>query len=218
MVCMAMLIPICFSCKKENTSELNFEFHASQIVYYPEKHISITFNIEPAGDNGPFSLKWFEPDTLKEVGPYSIDISDDLILDFEILDAKHTSARFTYEIKIGTIDSLQYDYRNRYIGKYSCNAANSYNGSTEYYPDTLTVVKNDVFNMINILTRNDLLYNYEGNNMTYLNSNGYYSYPSGLYYGYHSGASFTHDSIHYSVSGPLGYYYTIVYEGIRINN
>jgi hypothetical protein len=214
-----VIIPISlnYSCEKENNSEIGFKFHAIEIVYYPEKQISITFIIIPEGDNSPFILKWYEPDSLKKEGPYTIDISSDYILDFEVRDAHNISKRFKYEIKIDTIDYVKYDYRNQYIGKYSCNVTYTYADAINYFLDTITVVKNNSFNNINILTRNDIINNWEGNQMTYLNTHGYYSYPEGDFYGYHSGVSFKNDSIYYTASGPLGFYYTNVYKGIRIN-
>jgi hypothetical protein len=218
-LCIAILILISFSCKKEEDDDLkiNFKFYTNEIIYYPDKHISVTFDIFPEGNNAPYKLKWFVPDSLKEEGPYAIKITGNIILDFEIIDVKNTSKRFTYEIKTDTLDSLKYDYRNNYIGKYSCNVNSSYNGSTNRYKDTITVVKNGSFSILNIQTKSDILNHYEGNKMTYLNSSGYYNYPAGEFYGYHSGASFSNDSIHYTVSGPLGFYYTNIYEGIRIN-
>ena len=180
--------------------------------------ILILFNLSCEKDNkGLYTFNWFNPDSLKEEGPYTINLSSNLMLDFEIFSNKSTTQRFQYEIIADTIDSLRYDYRNNYIGTYSCNVTSSYEGSTDYYQDTLTVVKNNSFNMLNILTKNDIINNNEGNKMTYLNSNGYYSYPTGDFYGYHSGVSFSNDSIHYSASGPLGFYYTNIYEGVRIN-
>jgi hypothetical protein len=217
LLCIAILILLNFSCEKDHNPRLDFEFQTIEVYYYPDKHISMTFNIIPKSDKGPFLLKWFNPDSLKEEGPYTINLSDNLMLDFEILDAQNISQRFTYEIETDTIDSLKYDYRNNYIGTYSCDVTSSYEGSTKYYQDTLIVIKNNAFNMLNILTRFDIINNYEGNKMTYLNSNGYVSYPTGEFYGYHSGVSFSNDSIHYSVSGPLGFYYTNTYEGIRLN-
>jgi len=212
-----ILISLNYSCEKNTNSKLDFGFHATKIVYYPEKRISLTFNIVPEGYNSPFTLKWYDPDSLQEEGPYTIYMTKDLLLDFEILDAINTSKRFTYEIKIDTIDSLKYDYRNQYIGEYSCNVTYSFADEIKYYLDTITVAKSNSFNNVTILTKNDIINNYEGNQMTYLNTHGYYSYPEGNFYGYHSGVAFTNDSIHYTASGPLGFYYTNVYEGIRIN-
>ena len=70
--------------------------------------------------------------------------------------------------------------------------------------------------MLNILTTNDIKNSYEGNKMIYLNSNGSNNSTTGVFFGYHSGVSFEEDSIHYSASGPLGFYYTNTYEGIKI--
>jgi hypothetical protein len=213
----AILFLFSFSCEKENSSKISFEFNAIDIIYYPEKHISMTFKIIPEGDNGPFTLKWYEPDSLNGEGPYAIEINDDLKLDFEIQNAINTLKRFTYEIKVDTIDSLKYDYRNGYIGSYVCNVTYSSNGYNQYFIDTLTVEKNNSFSMLNILNTKYIKYNHEGNEMTYSNSNGNYGYPTGNFYSYHSGALFTKDSIYYFVSGLLGSRQSIDYHGIKIN-
>jgi len=146
-----------------------------------------------------------------------VNISSNLMLDFEILDVNEHSQRFTYEIKTDTIDSIKYDYRHKYIGKYLCKRTYSFNGSTKQYQDTLVVVKNSSFNMLNILNDSDIKNNYSGNRMTYMNSNGYNTSPSGVFYGYHSAVTFANDSIHYGVQGSLGNYESNSYEGIRIN-
>jgi hypothetical protein len=211
----AIVVLLIFSCQKEKSSELKFEFQAMDIIYYPDKTISMTFKIIPGGNNGPFIIKWFEPAHFQGEGPISVNMNSDLKLDFEIQDAENASKRFAYEIKVDDIDSLNYDYRNRYIGEYSCNVTSSNNGSKETYIDTLRIVKNDIFKFLNILTRNDIIQNYEGSLMIY-NSNYDLNNPSNNFFGYHSAARFSNDSIHYAVSGPMGNYYTNVYEGIRI--
>jgi len=213
--CISILILLSCSCHHEE--ELGFEFMATDIIYYPDKHISMTFDIIPVGNKGPCVLKWYDPDSLSENGPFTIGFTKDLLLDFEIQDGDVLSDRFTYEIKIDTIDSLKYDYRNDYAGIYFCNVEYSYQDSVRYYTDTLTVRKNISFNDVNILTRHDLEKNYDGNRMTYLNTNGFYNSPTGSFYGYHSYALFSNDSIYYTASGPLGFYYTNYYEGIRIS-
>lgn len=194
---------------QENNPKIDFVFNTNEIIYYPDNRISLTFDIKPNDDLETYSINWYNPDTLIGAGPIKISLTSNLILDFEISDNKNTVKRFQYEIKIDTIDSVKYDYRNNYIGTYYCNVTYYNDGSTEYYQDTLTVVKNNSFNMLNILTKNDIINNYEGNKMTYLN-------PTGDFFGYHSGVSFSNDSILYSVSGPLGSYYTNTYEGIKI--
>jgi len=205
----AILIFISFSCENEKDSKISYECRFIDIACFPEKKISLTFRIVPQGNHSPFVFIWYEPSYFQGEGPFSIETDKNFILDFEIQDAGNASQRFIYEIRTDTIDSLKYDYRNRYIGKYSCTETSSYNGSTEYYTDTLTVEKSVEFNMVNILTVHDINNNYEGSKMSYLQSNSFY--------GYHSAVSFANDSIHYAVSGPLGFYYTNVYEGIRIN-
>jgi hypothetical protein len=213
-----ILILINFSCEKENIIKLDFEFQTTEIIYYPDKHILMTFNILPKGGKEPYTFKWVNPDSLKQEGPFAINISGNQILDFEILDVNNHSQRFTYEINADTIDSNKYDYRNKYIGKYRCKVTySSTDGSTKQYQDTLSVIKNSSFNMLNILTKSDMKNNYSGNKMTYLNSNGYYNSPTGAFYGYHSGVSFANDSIYYSVQGPLADYYSFDFDGILIN-
>lgn len=216
-VCLAILILFCFSCKEEIISELDFEFQPIEIVYYPEKHISINFNIEPIGGNEPYNLNWFEPDYQNEEGPYSITIDDDILLDFEIVDAVNTSKRFTYEIKTDSIDSLIYDYRNRFVGSYACNVTSSYSGSVDYFLDTLVVEKNNSYKGINILIENKIANNYTVMEMSDPNIKEYNCYSAVSFYGYHSGVSFSNDSIFYTLSGPLGHYNTNVYKGAIIS-
>lgn len=213
-----ILLFIGYACEKEKNRMTEFEFQTMDITYYPEKQITMIFDIVPKGDLENYTVKWFNPDTLEDRGPYKIKFSTDIILDYEVLENGNTVQRFQYEIQPDTIDSLKYDYRNNYIGIYRCNVKYSFEDSTSYFQDTLTVVKNNTFSMLNILTPHDILNNYEGNKMTYLNSNGYNNYPTGDFYGYHAGVSFSNDSIHYSASGPLGFYYTNSYEGVKINN
>ncbi len=212
-----ILLLIGYSCEKEKSQMEEFEFQTIDLTYYPEKQITMIFDIVPKEDLENYTVKWFNPDSLEERGPYKIKFSNDIILDYEVSVNSNTVKRFQYKIKTDTIDSLKYDYRNNYIGTYGCNVIYSFEDSTRYYQDTLTVVKNNTFSMLNILTPHDILNNYEGNKMTYLNSNGYDNYPTGDFYGYHSGVSFSNDSIHYSASGPLGFYYTNSYEGVKIN-
>ena len=182
-----ILFLLSFSCKKEKDSIIDFKFNASKIAYYPNKHISVTFEIVPEVNYAPYKLKWFVPDSFKEIGPYVIKLTSDVILDFEIIDSKNVSKRCTYEIKADMIDSIKYDYRNDYIGKYNCNVTYSYNGSINQYKDTLTIFKNTEFDMLNIIDKTYTSQgNFEGNLMTYLNSHGYFGYPANSFFGYHS--------------------------------
>ena len=215
-LCLSILVLTCYSCEKQKTATIDFVYNASEIIYYPDKHISIIFDVKPKYDIGDYTIKWYSPDTLVGEGPFKITITNNLVLDFEISDDNNNVKRFQYEVKIDAIDSVNYDYRNDYIGAYFCKVTYSYNGAIEYYQDTLTVVKNNTFYMLNILTTNDIRNSYEGNKMIYLNSNGSYNSQTGVFFGYHSGVLFEEDSIHYSVSGPLGFYYTNTYEGIKI--
>ena len=213
---LAIIILIGYSCDKENSlPNIDFEFHANEIIYYPDKHISITFDIIPNDEIGSYTINWFNPDTLSGDGPFEINITNDISLDFNIADNNNRVQRFEYEIRTDTIDSVMYDYRNNYIGTYICNVTYD-DGTTIYNHDTLTVVKNNAFNMLDILTKKDIERNWEGNKMTYLNSGGYYTSPTGSFYGYHSEVLFSNDSIHYTKSGPLGAYYTNVYDGIKM--
>lgn len=213
--CLTLFVLLWYSCRKENDPAIDFEFNASEMIYYPEKHISVVFDIKPKYDIGDYTIKWFSPDTLTGMGPFKIMITSNLILDFEVSDTKSRVKRFQYELNADAVDSVQNDYRNHYIGSYFCKVTHTHDGKIEYYQDTLTVVKNEAFAIVNILTKNDVENGYEGNKMNYLNSNGHYNSPTGSFFGYHSGVSFADDSIHYSASGALGNYYTNTYEGIK---
>jgi len=202
----SILIFVGYSCEKEKNIITEFDFQLIELTYYPEKQITMIFDILPKGNIENYTLEWFNPDSLEERGPYTITFSNDIILDYEVSENDNTIQRFQHKIMTDTIDSLKYDYRKNYIGTYNCNVKYTYEDSTSYYKDTLTVEKSNTFKMLNI----------EGNAMTYLNSNGYYNYQTGNFYGYHSSVLFSNDSIHYITHGSLGNYYTISYEGVKI--
>lgn len=213
----SILLLIGFACNKDNGPSLGFELRASKIIYYPNRQIATTFDIVPIADAGHYTIKWYNPDSLEGTRPFTLNISKNVILDFEIIESENAVQRFQHEIKVDAIDSLKFDYRNDYFGTYSCNAIYTYGDSTIYFQDTLTVVKSNSFRMLNILTRYEQLNNYEGALMIYFNSNGKYGYPTGDFFGYHAMCSFSNDSIDFVVRGPLGYYYKIIYKGSRIS-
>lgn len=198
--CIIVLLLSIMACEKE--TELSFDFQVIEIVCFPNDIIYMTFKIIPEGGKEPYQIKWNEPSNFQGEGPFSVKINSDLSLNFMIQDSENISKRLSYEIKKDTIDSLKYDYRNRYIGTYSCDVVYSYIDSFRYYNDNLTVSKTDGF-------RNILITNNENDwGMNYLDSN--------QFYGYHRGVTFSNDSIYFSESGPLGFYYTNTYKGIRI--
>lgn len=209
----ALLILLNISCKPEDQSGIDYEFQTIETLFFPKKDISLVFNIVPKGNNEPLKIKWINPDSLKVIGPYSVVLNSNLLLDFEISDAQNFSKRFTHEL-MNINDSLKYDYRNNCIGTYVCSVNYSFDGTTKIYKDTLTVIKNNDFKMLNILTIDDILKNFAGNKMTYLNRSNRNSIIK--FYGYHSGVSFSNDSIHYSANGQLGNYYARVYNGVKI--
>ncbi len=196
---LVVLLIIGFSCRKEKNPELGFDFSTQQIVCYPKNNTFITFSIKPKGTNSPFTVKWNEPSGYLGEGPFKLALAANFVLDFDIIDAENSSQKFTYPITKDTIDSLKYDYRNQYTGNYNCHVTFSYNGTVVNSVDTITVAKNNDFAMLNV-SYSQMIYN-----------------QSDGFYGYHSAASFRNDSIYYYQSGPLGYYYTYVYKGIKIN-
>ncbi|MBK7212260.1 MAG: hypothetical protein IPH88_02950 [Bacteroidales bacterium] len=186
------------SCEKEESSEIKYGLQFSDISYFPGKDIALTFTVVPNVDRSPFSIKWYEPSALTGLGPFTMNISSDLSLDFELTDAGNKTERFTYKVLADTIDSLKYDYRNRYIGQYNCDVTYSYQGEYQYFKDTLTVTKSEEFGVLRI-NNAGMIYN-----------------EPGSFYAYHAGASFRNDSIFYSTSGPLGAYYTYTYIGAKM--
>ncbi len=198
LILISLLLFIGFSCEKEKEPDLTFDLQVTDIACYPGNNISITFNVNPKGNYSPFGIKWYKPADFQGTGPFSVTTKTDFELDFEITDSKNNSSRYTYTIRTDTIDSLKYDYRNQYTGNYSCDGTYSYNGNEEYFHDTLIVTKNDNFKVVTI-SNFQMIYNGSAN-----------------FFGYHSFARFVNDSIYFSESGPLGYYYTNYYRGIRI--
>lgn len=193
---------LCFSCNKEDDSKINFTFKANEIIYYPD-YILLTFLIQPEGNNSPYKLEWVYPDSLKEEGPYTIKITSDIILNFKVIDSKkNISKGFIYKINTDTIDSIKYDWRNRYIGTYCCNVIKN---GTDHYLDTLIVYKNVEFTKFNVQTKSDRLRNFAG---------AYFSYiGNGNFYAYHSGFSVSNDSIYYVIQGSS---WLFKYEGKKI--
>jgi hypothetical protein len=197
-----ILLLTSYACRKEESPEISNKIQIHDIIYYPEKNIFMEFSIIPEGSFKPLSVLWHQPSGLHGTGPFYLNISKNLFLDFDIQDARQNMERFTYGINPDTIDSVKYDYRNHYTGRYHCKVTHHYNGSYSYFVDTLNVEKKPGFKELKIIAR-------DGNyNMIYLSPENFFGYHSGLY--------FTSDSIHFTASGPLGYYYTNVYEGIRI--
>lgn len=182
--------------------ELSFDFQTLDIVYFPDSEIYMSFKIIPKGGNPPYFIKWFEPATFLGEGPFSVKLINDMVLDFELQDSDKAINRLSHKILKDTIDSLKYDYRNMYIGTYTCEVKYTYIDSVKYYQDTLSVSKMNDFKSLLISKKN--------NNwgMIYLSLN--------QFYGYHRGATFRNDSIFFSESGPLGAYYTNTYKGSKI--
>jgi hypothetical protein len=195
---LVVLLLVGFSCMKEKDPELGFNFTTRQIVCYPKNNTFITFSIMPKGRNSPLSVKWNEPSDYQGEGPFKMALVSNFVLDFNIIDAENNFQKFTYPISMDTIDSLKYDYRNQYIGNYNCHVTYTYNGTVMNSSDTLTVEKNNDFAMLNV-KYSHMIYNL-----------------SDSFFGYHSAATFRNDSIYFSESGPLGFYYTYLYKGIKI--
>ncbi len=186
----------------ERKPELSFDFQALDIVYFPDSEIYMSFKIIPKGGNPPYFIKWFEPATFLGEGPFSVKLINDMVLDFELQDSDKAINRLSHKILKDTIDSLKYDYRNMYIGTYTCEVKYTYIDSVKYYQDTLLVSKMNDFKSLLISKKN--------NNwgMIYLSPD--------QFYGYHRGVTFRNDSIFFSESGPLGAYYTNTYKGRKI--
>jgi hypothetical protein len=201
------LVTICHSCDKEKDINLNFEFKTIESYFYPDR-TSLTFDILPEGGIEPYSLKWINPNVSDWEKPFTIYTDSTMILDFEIWDAEQNNKRFTYELNYDKIRTEAIDYRNQFTGRYDCQMTYSYEGSTKTGRDTLNVViaKSEFYHLeIQVKQMNG---NWAGFGMRYLRP--------GSFYGYHSGVTFLKDSMFYSQSGPLGFYYTNVYKGRKI--
>jgi len=215
-----LFILMLFQLSCERRTELSYDFRVDNLAYFPFEDIRITFHIEPEGGNPPFELVWAEPDSLKGNGPFTINIREDISLDFKITDAENTSRHFTHIILKDTIDSITYDYRNKIAGDYSCdvvfsnflkdNYGNYMSDSLgnlikiyKYWTDTIAIEKSEDFKLLNIPDYSTfLIYNYSDEDEIH-------------FYGYHSGATFKTDSIFYVLNGPLGNYYTLDHKGVK---
>ena len=193
-----------------NLHYFGYSFQNISTVCYPKDEVCTTFKILGNGSNAPFTIKWNNPANYIGEGPFTITAKQNFSLDFEIINAKHDTSRFTHAVKIEGLDSKKYDYRNNYIGTYHCHVRYSYKDTTYEYVDTLIIRKKDAFNEMAVLTLDQKNRNELGMRLSYLEKNEFY--------GYHSGASFHHDSIYHSVNGPLGQYSSRNYKGIKISN
>lgn len=207
------------SCHKTETKkESDFQLVVNKLIFYPEKHVALNFTIAPIDETEPYTLKWYNPDSLTGTGPHTLRFSENTLVDFEVLIPGLASKRFSWQVLFDTIDSVKYDYRNNYEGRYICEVKSTSNGTTVTYQDTLNVLKNSVFPRVNIQNRTDIQQQWEGNVMIYQNANGFNNSADGEFFGYHSGVTFRNDSLFYTISGPLGNYYTMVYKGIKIKS
>ncbi len=82
----SILLLLFYSCEKPKDVTIDYVYTANEIIYYPEKHISILFDVKPKYDIGDYTITWYTPDTLTGEGPYQITITNNLVLDFEISD------------------------------------------------------------------------------------------------------------------------------------
>ena len=204
--------------KTETKKESDFQMIVNKLIFYPEKHVSINFAIAPKDETEPYTVKWYSPDSLNGTGPHTLRFSENTLVDFEVLIPGIATKRFSWQLLFDTIDSVRYDYRNNYTGRYLCEVKSVSNGTTLTYPDTLNVLKNSVFPRVNIQNRTDIQQQWEGNVMIYQNANGFNNSPDGEFFGYHSGVTFRNDSMFYSISGPLGNYYTLDYRGVKMKD
>lgn len=198
------------ACNKDKEQlDFDIEIIFTDLIFYPNDSISITFFIEPKGGTPPYKFNWINPQLIDSKGPFTIIIADDYVFDLTVIDANNTHINFQYEILKDTIDRLKYDYRNSLIGNYNCQVLHRWveDSNGIYIPyenifqDTIEVTKNNDFEMINI--------------SDFLNLN--LNFRDSTFQGYHLNGKFHLDSINffYYIS-PVGLV-NYSYKGIKID-
>lgn len=146
------LLFIVFSCEKNYKDTLTETIEAkvliNNILCYPNDSISLEFELSIIDGKEPYIIQWINPENLTGIGPFTISLNEDLLIDVIITDLDSTQIEYMYQIKKDTIDSLVYDYRNPYLGYYACQVVYQNNYSepkvdSTYY-DTLCVSKNEM--------------------------------------------------------------------------
>lgn len=155
------LLPV-FACHKENppdNPQLNFivRIEIISLTCFPHDSISITFKISSTDGKPPYTYKWINPATFTGEGPFTLNIQNNTNLDVIVSDSIYRKFKFHYEIKKDTIDSLKYDYRNLYIGKYKGTFIRTWKPMQSLYPVTdiytdyvLSLTKHKDFRMLAI--------------------------------------------------------------------
>jgi len=207
------------SCKDENVQLIfDVDITFQHLIYYPNDSISMTFLMSSSGGESPYAYNWVNPDTLVGEGPFTIDISNDILLELEVIDANNTKVEFNYEIFKDTIERLKYDYRNNFMGFYDCVVLNQWveelsdtmiiHLSTSQ--ETIEVIKHDDFQKIKII-----------NWFSEMNPNFWlcdldFNFNDSTFNGYHTYGRFHADSI-------MFYYYSTPvalsssdYKGVKI--
>ncbi len=131
-----------FACQKEN-SELNFKvgIEIISLTCFPNDSISITFKVSSTDGKPPYTYKWINPATFTGEGPFTLNIQNNTNLDVTVSDSINRKMKFHYEIKKDTIDSLKYDYRNLFTGKYKGTHIRTWKPMQSQYP--VTDIDND---------------------------------------------------------------------------
>lgn len=171
MILVAFLI--LFSCKKESEEENSIVNHlevnasVTRLVYFPYDSISLTFLIEATNGTPPYNHHWINPPGFTGAGPFTIDVESDTTLEVEVSDAGNEKINYLYEVRKDTIDPLKYDYRDLYAGRYGCTVVYKWyvedsTGAMHFYDttylDTLTVLKDPLFNYLKIAKFQPLKY------------------------------------------------------------
>lgn len=197
------------SCKDDNES-LNFknDIKITNLVCYPDESIMMTFSLTSTGGNPPYTYHWITPDTLVGKGPFTINITNNPLLELEAIDANLTKIKFQYTVQKDTIDPLKYDYRNSFLGFYNCQVVHrwaefsdgTFISHEEIYRDTIEVTKNSDFTKINISDKPNLKMDYKDS----------------TFEGYHLNGKFYQDSISlYDFVTPAGLH-NFSYKGKKI--
>ena len=135
----------------DSIKSFDVDLAISELIYYPNDSISLTFSVNPTKGIAPYVYEWINTKTFVGEGPFTMNIVDSIVLEVNITDSENTKVNFRHHILRDTIDPLKYDYRNVYIGFYKCDVTHCYSFTIcESYKDTIEIAKHEDFSMLQV--------------------------------------------------------------------